>query len=76
MKKATIWKPPKTFQESAPWADCEFTMSRRLSEPARRTTPTRDRPRANSYEMTWLVARSEPKSEYLLLELQPESAMP
>ena len=29
MKKATIWKPPKMFQESAPCAACELTMSRR-----------------------------------------------
>ena len=55
------------------WASTIVTSE---SEPAVIATPSSDRPRATSYEISCAAARIAPRNEYLEPEAQPPSTRP
>ncbi|CAB4956638.1 unannotated protein [freshwater metagenome] len=59
-----------------PWSPCWSTIADSESEPVVITTPSRARPCAASYEISWAAARMAPRNEYFETDAQPPSRMP
>src|SRR3990172_3501981 len=63
-------------QNHQPAVLCASTMPTMLAVPASISTPMIETPRGTSYETIWAALRSEPRSEYLLLQAQPPGMVP